>query len=208
MAETLEKTEIMREKAERAAALLKKSEYFSSPSIPNPQKVQITKESLMKPRFSNPHFLIFPLLAMHPSFNRIFMKTDMTDELGLLAETDKPTKAPWFLRFAGDILRKNGSVRTTGGADQDGLWTQTAKGIVSFLQNLLPSTTPKEGVRGVPKSLPPWYHLPNRRHRHDLRTALRRPPTPAVPNASTQRRRPARRRHIRSPSRSMDNNDC
>lgn len=32
----------------------------------------------------------------------------MFDDVGLFAEADKPTKAPWFLRFVGDILRKIG----------------------------------------------------------------------------------------------------
>ena len=59
---------------------------------------------------------------------------------------------PWFLRFAGAILRKNGSARTTGGADKDGLLAKDAKGIVSFVQNLLPSRTQKEGVRPIQKA--------------------------------------------------------
>ena len=58
----------------------------------------------------------------------------MTQEIGLLAETDKSTKTPWFLRFAGAILRKIGSARTTGGADKDGLLAKTANGIVSLVQ--------------------------------------------------------------------------
>lgn len=32
------------------------------------------------------------------------MKIDTTQEIGLLDETDKPTKAPWFLRFARAFL--------------------------------------------------------------------------------------------------------
>ena len=76
------------------------------------------------------------------------IKTQATDEIGLLVETIKSTKAPWFLRFAGAILRKNGSARTAGGSGKDGLLTRAAKGIVSFLQNLLPSPTQKEVVRG------------------------------------------------------------
>ena len=75
------------------------------------------------------------------------MKLDATQEFGLLAETDKPTKAPWFLHFAGAILRKNGSALAVGGADKDGLLAKTAKGIVSFLQNFLPSQTQKEVAR-------------------------------------------------------------
>lgn len=69
-----------------------------------------------------------------------------------MAKTDKPTKANWFLRFAGSILRKNGSARMTGGADKDGLLTRAFKGIVSFVQNLLPYLTQKEGVRPVQKA--------------------------------------------------------
>ena len=80
------------------------------------------------------------------------MNSVQIDDIGLLVETDKPTKTPWFLRLPGIILRKNGSARTGGGADKDGLWTRTAKGIVSFVQNLLPSPTPKEAARTVPKA--------------------------------------------------------
>ena len=55
-----------------------------------------------------------------------------------------------------------------------GLLAKTTKGIVSIVQNLLPSRTQKEGVCPVP----------NRWHRHDLRTALRRPLVRAVAAAS------------------------
>ena len=76
----------------------------------------------------------------------------MTQENGLLTETDKPAKAPWFLLFVGAILRKIGSARTTDGAGKDDLLAKNAKGIVSFVQNFLPSRTQKEGVRPVPKA--------------------------------------------------------
>ena len=76
----------------------------------------------------------------------------MIRDIGLLSETAKPTKAPWFLRFAGAILRKIGSSRNAGGADKDGLLAKDAKGIVSFVQNLLPSRTQKEGVHPVQKA--------------------------------------------------------
>ena len=63
------------------------------------------------------------------------------------------TKTPWHLRFApGAILRKIGSARTVGGAEKNGLLEKTTKGIVSFLQNLLPSRTQKDGVRPVQKA--------------------------------------------------------
>ena len=58
----------------------------------------------------------------------------------------KAKKTPWHLCFAGSILRKIGSARTAGGADKDGILAEIAKGIVSFLQNFLPSQTQKEGV--------------------------------------------------------------
>ena len=68
--------------------------------------------------------------------------------LAFWSKPSKSTKAPWFLRLTGDILRKDGTARTAGGTGKDGLLTRAAKGIVSFLQNFLPSPTQKEGVRG------------------------------------------------------------
>ena len=47
---------------------------------------------------------------------------------------------------------RNSSARAAGGADKDGILAKTAKGIVSFVQNLLPSPTPKEGVHSVQKA--------------------------------------------------------
>ena len=52
---------------------------------------------------------------------KLFMKTEIIDGLGLLAETTKPTKTPWFLRLPGAILQKKDSTaRTIGGVDKDG----------------------------------------------------------------------------------------
>ena len=76
----------------------------------------------------------------------------MFNDVGHLAETDKPTKAPWPALCAGSHSAQERLARTTGGADKDGILAKTAKGIVSFLQNILPSQTQKEGVRPVQKA--------------------------------------------------------
>ena len=56
---------------------------------------------------------------------------------------------PWVLRFAGDILRKNGSAQTAGGADKEVLLTRTFKGVVSFVSKIFSTQTQREGVRPV-----------------------------------------------------------
>ncbi len=71
----------------------------------------------------------------------------MFNDVGHLIETDKPTKAPWPALCAGSHSAQERLARTTGGADKDGILAKTAKGIVSFLQNLLSPLTRKEGVR-------------------------------------------------------------
>ena len=52
---------------------------------------------------------------------KLFMKTEIINGLGLLAETAKSTKTPWFLRLPEAILwKKDGTARTIGGVDKDG----------------------------------------------------------------------------------------
>ena len=176
-------------------------------SILNLQKAQIAR--LLRLKIN----LFFPCLHFGDCYESIefgsiwLMRLDMFNDVGLLAKIDKPTKATWHLRFAGDILRKNGSARTSGGANKDGILAKTVKGIVSFLRNFLPAQTQKEDVRPAQKSSRPWRHLSNRRHRHDLRPALRRPPTHALPIASINRRCSARRRHLGT-ARSLVRADC
>ena len=90
------------------------------------------------------------------------MKIHHSDELGLSA---KPTKTPWFLRFAGSVKPKEmaatAGLGAIAGIAVDGLLARTVQGIVSLVSNLLPSPTPKEGVRSVPKAF--------RLNRHGIR---------------------------------------
>ena len=59
------------------------------------------------------------------------MKPQMIDEIGLLAETTKPTKSPWFPHLPKAILWKNGFTGTASGADKARLLAKTtAKGVV------------------------------------------------------------------------------
>ena len=82
------------------------------------------------------------------------MKKDIIDELGLLAETDKPTKSPWFLRLLGAILRKNGTARTIGGADKDSLLTRAAKGVVFFVSKLFSPRHKRRASAAAKEPLP------------------------------------------------------
>ena len=146
----------VRERKKAAQSQKIQNKIFLPSSIRKPQKLQKTKE---KCDFTPRNFLNFSLALVSGGcyesleFLLIFvMKPNTTDGVGLLAEVDKPTKTPWFLRFAGAVLQKIGSARTGGGVDKDGLLAKTAKGIVSFVPNILPSQTPKEGVHPVPKA--------------------------------------------------------
>ena len=145
-----------REREEKADAISKKSKNISPLNIRKPQKLQKTKEKCdFVPRNFFEFFLALVSSGCYESleFLLIFvMKPNTTDGVGLLAEADKPTKTPWFLRFAGAILRKIGSARTGVGADKDGLLAKDAKGFDSLVQNILFSRTQKESVRPVQKA--------------------------------------------------------